>query len=223
MSEASTLEGTNYQKLLGPDRSSVDEFIRPLRQSNSPIRRWRWSLVVVTTFLIASLIYWWLQPTTQRITSWIDCGFTPEEARGNNCIYEPMQRSWIPKACHFEEPGDEYHPFDDRQWFYDTNRTQVLDQHDLEKLRKGENFTAYTHFFHHEHCLYAWRKLAIAVERKLPLIDSKTADAAHSHHCARKIAKELFEVGMDRFENDGLPHYTTSPLMFQTCVKLEWR
>ncbi len=224
MSEASKLEETNYHKLLDTDGSSFDEFILPMRQSKLQTKHWRWFLVAVITVLVAGLFSWWLHSKFQRISSWVDCGTSPETARANDCVYEPMQRSWIPKACYFAEPGDEYHPFDDRPWFYDTNLTQPLDQNGLNKLRHGDDFTAYTpHFFHHDHCLYVWRKLAIAVERKLPLVDSKTGDMAHSHHCAREIAKDLFDVSMDRFEKDGVVHRSISPIMFQTCVKLEWR
>lgn len=43
------------------------------------------------------------------------------------------------------------------------------------------------------------------------MIDSKTADEAHSKHCARKTAEELFAVGMDRFEKGDLIHRSMSP------------
>jgi hypothetical protein len=132
-----------------------------------------------------------------------------------------MQRSWIPKACYFPDPGDEYHPFDDRPWFYDVNFTRPFGQEGLAKMRNGDDFTAHSpYFFHHDHCLYVWQKLAFAVERKMPLIDSKTGDLGHAHHCAKRIAQDLHEISINEYEKDGILHFSNSPLMFQTCVRL---
>jgi hypothetical protein len=70
---------------------------------------------------------------------WIPCGDTPVEARSAGCHYEPMQRSWIPDACYFPEPSNEYDPFSDRDWYLDKNLTKPAD---LEKLRNGEGVMA---------------------------------------------------------------------------------
>lgn len=148
------------------------------------------------------------------------CGRTAAEAKALGCIYEPMQRSWIPEACYFSEPGNEYTPFDDRPWYYDSNLTQKIEGKDLDRLRNGDDLMAYTQSFHHEHCLYCYRKLAIAVEKRLPYIDSKTASFHHSTHCAKMISAMIYDVANS--QSTYLLSHTISPLMFQTCVRLTW-
>jgi hypothetical protein len=145
------------------------------------------------------------------------CGRAAAIARAKGCHYEPMLRSWIPHECYTPEPGDEYSPFDDRAWFYDKNLTQPMVGSDLDVLRNGDDITAYTKFFHDEHCLYAWRKLALAVEKRLPLVDSKTMSLHHSTHCSKRIALFIQEAHTYVW-NDS--HTGTAPLMFQTCVPL---
>ncbi|PVH75670.1 hypothetical protein DL98DRAFT_427007 [Cadophora sp. DSE1049] len=150
-----------------------------------------------------------------------NCGTTAAEARALGCSYEPMQRSWIPADCYFPEPSDEYHPFDDREWYSDEERTQLVNSHQMNMLRNGDDFVAYTRYFHHEHCLYAWRKMAIAVEYQRPMIDTKSADLHHTTHCAKIIAKMIVEAETHTFNNSA--SFTYSPLMFQTCVPLNWK
>ncbi|KAH8807109.1 hypothetical protein F5884DRAFT_677224 [Xylogone sp. PMI_703] len=150
---------------------------------------------------------------------WVPCGETAASARAAGCHYEPMQRSWIPEACYFNEPSDEYNPFSDREWYQDVNMTIPSN---MDRLRSGDEEDAYTRYFHDEHCLYAWRKLAIAVEKKLPMIDSKSYDMHHTAHCAKTIAGLIARAYDPKngwwFQRD----YTHSPLMFQTCVPLTW-
>lgn len=38
--------------------------------------------------------------------------------------------------------------------------------------------------YHDEHCLFQWRKLQYALEKKMKYIDTKTANYKHSKHCA---------------------------------------
>jgi hypothetical protein len=150
------------------------------------------------------------------------CGRTSTEARLLGCQYEPMLRSWIPRDCYSPEPADEYHPFDDREWFFDKALTRRMLGKDLNKLRNGDDITAYTKTFHDEHCLYAWRKLHLAVEKRLKLVDSKTMSLHHTTHCAKRVAKLIYNVGNYGY-NESLAHTSTAPIMFQTCVQLPWK
>jgi len=88
---------------------------------------------------------------------------------------------------------------------------------DLEMVRAAN----YTHIFtdgshHDQHCIYTWRKSAIAIERRLLLLDTKTADFHHSTHCA----KTLRGVVRDSLHNAD-PYkgtYSSVPLAFAGCV-----
>jgi len=180
----------------------------------------RAAAIIIVTIITVSLVFYGYKtfriPTLSPYIS-PTCGRRSIEARAKRCHYEPMLRSWIPDACYTPEPSEEYSPFDDRAWFYDKNLTSPMLGSDLDVLRNGDDITAYTRYFHDEHCLYAWRKLAIAVERRLPLVDSKTMSLHHSTHCSQRIARFIREVHTYVW-NDS--HIGTAPIMFQTCVPL---
>ena len=222
---------TVYEKLLHDDASSLEEQERQLSYLAKlyPVQYSKYCAVgIVCLFLdilfIASfcLVFWRYQNMTSAAMNidWVSCGNSSVEARAAGCHYEPMQRSWIPDACYFKEPSEEYDPFSDRKWFFDANLTLQITGENLNRLREGDDMNAYTHFFHNEHCVYCWRKLVIAVEKRLLMIDSKTADFRHSTHCATMVMQELYEVGVGKFDTR---FETYSPLMFQTCVPLVWK
>ena len=223
---------TVYEKLLHDDACSLEEQERqPASLTKLYPRQYsRYCVVGIVCLFIDILIivsfclvvFWRYRNITSAAMSidWVSCGNSSAEARAASCHYEPMQLSWIPDACYFKEPSEEYDPFSDRKWFFDANLTHQITGEDLNRLREGDDLNAYTHFFHNEHCVYCWRKLVIAVEKRLPMIDSKTANFRHSTHCAITIMQELYEVGADKFNTS---FKTRSPLMFQTCVPLEWK
>lgn len=175
-------------------------------------------IMTVTTIAILSLLYdryhrIFYPPTTPSYVS-PSCGETSAEARANGCQYEPMMRGWIPDDCFTPEPAAEYAPFDDRLWFYDENLTLPMSP---DVLRNGDDVTAWTKTFHDEHCLYAWRKLALAVDRRLPLVDSKTMNLHHSTHCSKQIARFIREVHSHVWVDNRT---ASAPLQFETCVPL---
>ena len=215
-----------------PSELELSEELLRQREDDTYWRSRRWDSIkraalVCIPFIIGVLgatIYHELDSGMSHV-KFTNCGKSAEEARSNGCIYEPMQRSWIPPECYFSEPSDEYEdPFSNRQWFLDENFTQPATEDTLVRLRRGDNITAYTHYFHDEHCLYSWRKLALAVEYGKTVIESKTADLAHSAHCSKSLARKivLAESGHS-FPFEGFPAYSTSPVMFQTCVRLKYR
>jgi hypothetical protein len=121
--------------------------------------------------------------------------------------------------CYVSSPAKEFDPFGDWKWFLDEAMKHPLTEADLDKLRSGDLEMAYTRHFHDEHCLYNWRKLAIAVEEKRAMIDSLSAQLHHSAHCVRSIAS--FIAGA--FDSTIDVSHTESPLMFQNCTTLAWK
>jgi hypothetical protein len=175
--------------------------------------------IAIITFTLLFCIFGYKTLYNSTVTPYVSptCGHSSAEARAKGCHYEPMLRSWIPDDCYTSDPAAEYAPFEDRAWFYDKNLTRPILGPDLDVLRNGDDITAYTKYFHDEHCLYAWRKLALAVEKRLLLVDSKTMSLHHTTHCSRRIARFIGEVHTYVW-NDS--HTGTAPLMFQTCVPL---
>ncbi|KAJ5947842.1 hypothetical protein N7466_000857 [Penicillium verhagenii] len=156
-----------------------------------------------------------------QLDYWTDCGLSASEARARNCHFDPMLYAWIPHECFHPEPMDEYHPFEDRIWYKDTNLTQPLDQVEMEQLTLGNIRIAYTHTFHHEHCLYAMRKLAMATEKRWLLIDGRSADVHHATHCAKQIAS--FVKGTVEKTHSTENELATAHLQFPGCVAMPWR
>jgi hypothetical protein len=181
-------------------------------------------LCLMTTAIVAAGLAVWFGQHFYKENLSPNCGRTATEARVKGCHYEPMQRSWIPDECYFSEPSEEYHPFDDREWYIDSLLKERLTDSELLKLRNGDDFVAYTKIFHDEHCLYSWRKLALTIERRLPYIGSKSADLMHSTHCSKRIANLIYEVGTNTYtEYNDTASYTASHLSFQTCIPLQWK
>ena len=190
-------------------------------------RKHRWShctqyvLAAVTITLFITLTTYSILHLSIITNPVSNCGHTAAAARLANCHYKPMLASWIPSECYDPSIRDEYAPYDDRAWFWDYNMTIPMVDADLERKRRGDDITGYTKFFHDEHCLYAWRKLHLAVQQRKRLVDSKTMDLQHSTHCSKRIAKLIYNVGMWGY-NETLDHTSRSPVMYQTCVPLPW-
>ena len=150
--------------------------------------------------------------------AWSECGSTVEEARKRGCHFEPMLTSWVPHACYIGELWDEYDPLGDRKWYLDEDLTRELEGKELEDAKSGVYTTLYTNgSFHDEHCLYAWRKLATVVDRRLPLIDEKSAQAHHSIHCAQSIAEFMRNSSSSTAEPRGLNSINAGSLR---CVEM---
>jgi hypothetical protein len=193
------------------------------KRPDNALRGRRWIIVAVALLLGVTTTFWLTSHLgTASEYSSPTCGTNSMEARERGCKYEPMFHGWIPQDCHTEEPADEYHVFDDRLWYFDKALTRQIQGKDLDALRNGDDLTAYTKTFHDEHCLYAWRKLHLAVEKRLRLVDSKTMNLHHTTHCSQRIAKLIYNVATWGY-NESLAHTSTAPLLFLTCVQLPWK
>jgi hypothetical protein len=147
---------------------------------------------------------------------WTNCGTTPDEARSHGCVYEPMQRAWIPPECYFPDAVDDYDLFRDRQWFQDENLTIPSS---TQRLESGDELLAYTRYWHDEHCTYVFRKLALAVDLRKTLVNRRLANIRHSTHCAKTIAKRIVNSYNESFLGQD-KSYTESILAFESCVQI---
>jgi hypothetical protein len=103
------------QKLLADDSAFSEDDIpetysKPWLRSYTKIFAFTFGTLLI--IMLLGKFTWPLLHVNER-TQWASCGNSSAEARENGCHYEPMQRSWIPDACYFSEPGEEYHPFED--------------------------------------------------------------------------------------------------------------
>ncbi|KAJ5703470.1 hypothetical protein N7493_011859 [Penicillium malachiteum] len=195
-------------------------------------RKTRWELILGIVCLsqtIALASYYFTATFTQPQTNplpgqldyWTDCGLTSAEAMARNCHFDKMLYAWIPTECFHPEALDEYHPFEDRVWYWDRNLTVPMNEIEMQQLALGNISIAYTPTFHHEHCLYAMRKLGMATDKKWLLIDGKSADIHHTTHCGMQIAH--FVKGTVEKTYSTEHEVATARLQFPGCVKLPWR
>jgi hypothetical protein len=178
-------------------------------------------LAIAVVICVAAFGFWFLHAKSTQATkyTWTDCGRTPTEARAHGCHYEPMQRSWIPPECFFSEPMDEYNVFRDREWFKDENLTIPAD---IEGLESGDVELAYTRYWHNEHCIYAMRKLALAVALRKPMINSTPANIHHTKHCVQSIIDRIVNSYNGSFLQIDKT-YTETYLAYESCVPLQVR
>ncbi|KAI0505446.1 hypothetical protein F5B22DRAFT_651703 [Xylaria bambusicola] len=153
----------------------------------------------------------------------ISCGHTPTEARAAGCVFEPMMSAWIPAQCSFPELIDDTAgTFENWLFFSDQTLKRPITGVELEGVRVGN----YTKVFsshgtgHDLHCLYAWRKLNLAVESGAKLIDTKSRSLHHTTHCAKHIAQLLEEGAGFLPKDEDMRRITAFPLLFLKCIPL---
>jgi hypothetical protein len=172
---------------------------------------------IVTTVLVVAFLKF-NQPKV-----WMQCGSTPEEARVRGCHFERMLVSWIPDACYFREPVDDYAEYiSTRTWYLDP----LMKERAPDGLFETGNYKVlYTDAFHKVHCLYSWEKQSIAMEKKLTLVDITTGDLDHAKHCNEHLSPVIQAVenhsGYDVL-NQTIYTDTVAMVEYPPCAKAPW-
>jgi hypothetical protein len=113
-------------------------------------------------------------------TDFLTCGHSVEEAKLRGCQYDILTNHWMPGQCTDELSVKEYQS--DGSWFpyADENRTELLAVEEL-----GDRPFYYTSMRDHiVHCAVLWRRQFRALSEGWKYVDSITADAEHTMHCA---------------------------------------
>ena len=143
----------------------------------------------------------------------LSCGNSSAEAIANGCHFDTGLVSWVPEACYFKEPGFEV---SDYKWYLDQQQTVPVSPEDI----RWGNFThVYSNgSLHDQQCIYAWRKLSIALDKRLPLLDSKTASNWHLTQCANGISTIITESaqGVSTYSK----YYSSMNVLYTECVPL---
>jgi hypothetical protein len=195
--------------------------LRSEKQHGRPLTTYVTAALFFTT--VIGFLYYFFALGGHSAAQWTPCGQSPAEARERGCHFEPMMSAWIPDACYFPELVAEYEEMDDIwstwEWYTDVNLEQsVTDAAALQNLREGNYTKIWTSRDHaHDlHCLYAWRKINMALERKFPLIDARSLEFHHSMHCSVDMSAYLREKA-------DLPwgrKPTRWPMLYHDCVPL---
>jgi len=173
----------------------------------------------LAAFLITVVRFPWSSGDSGDYT-YTDCGTTPAQARERGCNYVPMGRYWAPPECSFNDHGtiEEYNPFQDREWFLDTNLTVPAS---VARLESGDEIRAFTHYWHDEHCTYMFRDFAMAVAEKRKMVTELVGSVHHFKHCSQTIVGGLKKAYNASFlANDN--EITESSLAFMQCIPLKY-
>lgn len=122
--------------------------------------RTRWSLYLQITTLIITILTWislfiWNQH--ERSTSPFaliergHCGWSVEEAKANDCVYDIMMSSWMPRPCYDEELSESFLRANNfTYWTLNQGGEEVPEA----EVKKGEFDILFTHgTYHYQHCM----------------------------------------------------------------------
>ena len=159
------------------------------------------------------------KPKTKLPPPPLDCGTTLASAKHNRCHFEPMLSAWVPHDCFYLDPARDpiYSTYlSKKTWYLDpglkTPAPSIL-------FRSGEFEILYTESFHRWHCLYIWRKMSLAIKRKVEWVDSSSAAAGHAEHCVGRLGGWI--EGVENEGKVGRNHSAVS-VQFLKCVKAPW-
>lgn len=176
----------SYHRLSDIDKSD-SEILRPSASLSAKPSRWMFYLLCLSTAaFLSSVGTYFIIPNRETKTDMLTCGTTNEEAMAQGCIMEPMVYGWMPKPCYFPELSSQYTPFEDRDW-YTSNSYLEEEKIPPADIWAGKHQHIFTRQYHGDHCLFLWRKLNLAVQRKSKWLDHKTLDLAHTEHCVMEL------------------------------------
>jgi hypothetical protein len=203
----------SYQRL--PEDFNAQTY--PSTLASAKLSRWK---LFLTGFLLAAIIVsagaciivTSIKSAKSETIDTLTCGTTNEEALVRGCIMEPMVYGWMPEPCYFPELSSQYAPFEDRDWY--TSREYLEEEKILPTdIWAGKYKNIFTRQYHGEHCLFLWRKLAMAVERRSEWLDHKTLNVDHVNHCSMVL--EDHGIEWNNSSNDVV-------LGFYECRRMRW-
>jgi hypothetical protein len=121
-------------------------------------------------------------------TDILDCGTSPEEARGKGCQFDMFSYAWYRPECYNKAHHDSFLDVhgDEIDWrmpdYTPVATSEVLEGNHID-LRP------ITGQFHDLHCTYEWLRLIHALAEKRPL-DTKLSRNEHSYHCSERLLRK---------------------------------
>lgn len=116
----------------------------------------------------------------------LDCGYSPEEARAQGCVYDVMMQDWVPEPCYDSVLTEKYLAQGNWTWYADgEGKTTMTD----EQMRKGEHGEAWmSTSYHKAHCVFSWLKIIRAL-RNNEGISEELLSYDHVLHCSHGALK----------------------------------
>ncbi|EUC26854.1 hypothetical protein COCCADRAFT_113201 [Bipolaris zeicola 26-R-13] len=160
--------------------------------------RTRWSLYLHITTLIITILTWislfiWNQHERSispfALIERGHCGWSVEEAKANDCVYDIMMSSWMPRPCYDEELSESFLRANNfTYWTLNQGGEEVPEA----EVKKGEFDILFTHgTYHYQHCIYLWKLQMKAQKSAVRVLDSISRSQAHIAHCQKLLTPDL--------------------------------
>jgi len=116
----------------------------------------------------------------------LECGYSPEEARNNGCVYDVMMQDWVPEPCYDSVLTEKYLAEGNYTWYGDGDGNTTIS---LEDMRKGEHGAAWmATSYHKAHCVFSWNKIIRALRNNRG-ISQELLSYDHVLHCSMGALK----------------------------------
>ena len=116
----------------------------------------------------------------------LTCGYSPEEARAKNCVYDVMMQDWVPEPCYDAVLTEKYLAMGNWTWYGDGDGNTTISD---EVMRKGEHGAAWmSTSYHKAHCVFSWLKIIRALRNNRG-ISQELLSYDHVLHCAHGALK----------------------------------
>lgn len=140
----------------------------------------------------------------------LDCGWSTEEARAKNCVYDVMMQDWVPEPCYDGILTETWLAKGNWTWYSDGDgKTTISD----DVMRLGEHGSAWmATSYHHAHCVFSWVKLVRAL-RNHRGISQELLSYDHVLHCSHGA---LMEDPHDEGVGVGAPTNYAKCALFET-------
>ncbi|CAG8978472.1 hypothetical protein HYALB_00005047 [Hymenoscyphus albidus] len=227
------IHGLRYESVYSSseDGSETSESHSIFRRTRDNLRPWfsniRLILVILLSTVLLLVVFFTLTglvvssrkaqkvPTIEGVA----CGGNPTDAKLQGCRFDPMMSAWIEPDCVYdeliEEAGD---IFTNWPWFSDFELHHPIVGKDLDALRAGNYTKVWSshHNAHELHCIYVWRKMAMALRHDPPLADTSNA-YHHVVHCSKSLLEILNgEEPAEKVEKFAFP------MMYHRCAVLQY-
>lgn len=140
----------------------------------------------------------------------LDCGSSMEEALAKGCVYDSVMIAWTPARCYNRTLELEYRG--DIRWYTTKEATHEVPWSLVETGRYRTLWSS--SLFHTKHCLYMWKKTAIALDTEGSWINGALVKASHTQHCLKIL--DGFKV------NESDPTSAEIFTGFQSCRRVNW-
>lgn len=132
----------------------------PREYTRQPNQRSKWTLYICIVLWTMTMLAWasglvwynhYKENSPYALIHRGECGWSVAEAKANDCVFDVMMSSWLPRPCYDKELSEKYLAANNFTYWEHSKGTGQLSE---EEVRRGEFDIIFTHAtYHTQHCL----------------------------------------------------------------------